>query len=85
MPDDYCDGVSDTQKYKMLGNGLDSRRYSTHIKRNKKMKHILKYSEEEVREAVDIAIGDDGHKSNEVIEILEHFKNEEQQLRSTKE
>jgi len=49
------------------------------------MKHILKYSEEEVREAVDIAVGDDGHRSNEVIEILKHFKNEEQQLRSTKE
>ena len=45
----------------------------------------MEYSEEDIREAVDIAIGDDGHKSNEVIEILEHFKNEEQQLRSTKE
>ena len=28
------------------------------------------YSEEDIREAVDIAIGDDGYKSNEVIEIL---------------
>ena len=46
--------------------------------------HVLEYSKEEVREAVDIAIGDDGHKSNEVIEILKHFKNEEQQLRSIK-
>ena len=38
----------------------------------------MRYSEEDIREAVDIAIGDDGYKSNEVIEILK-------ELRSTNE
>jgi len=38
----------------------------------------MEYSEEDIREAVDIAIGDDGYKSNKVIEILK-------QLRSTNE
>ena len=31
---------------------------------------MLKYTEEEIKEAVDIAIGDDGFRSKEVIEIL---------------
>jgi len=38
----------------------------------------MEYSEEDIKEAVDIAIGDDGYKSNVVIEIL-------RQLRSTNE
>tara|TARA_R110001606_G_C14930262_1_gene597873 strand:+ start:346 stop:522 length:177 start_codon:yes stop_codon:yes gene_type:complete len=32
---------------------------------------MKKYSEDMIREAVDISIGDDGFRSNEVIEILE--------------
>tara|TARA_R110000851_G_C12729350_1_gene529485 strand:+ start:210 stop:377 length:168 start_codon:yes stop_codon:yes gene_type:complete len=31
---------------------------------------MKKYSEDMIREAVDISIGDDGFRSNEVIEIL---------------
>ena len=37
---------------------------------------MLKYSEEEIKEAVDIAIGDDGFRSKEVIEILKVMKRE---------
>ena len=33
------------------------------------------YSEDMIREAVDIAVGDDGFRSNEVIEILKHLEN----------
>ena len=32
---------------------------------------MVKYTEEQIRFAVDIAIGDDGHRSKEVIDILE--------------
>ena len=32
---------------------------------------MKKYSEDMIREAVDISIGDDGFRSNEVLEILE--------------
>ena len=32
------------------------------------------YSEEQIKLAVDIAIGDDGHTSNEVIEIVKKLK-----------
>ena len=38
---------------------------------------MKKYSEDMIREAVDIAVGDDGFRSNEVIEILEHLTKEE--------
>jgi hypothetical protein len=38
---------------------------------------MLKYTEEEIKEAVDIAIGDDGFRSKEVIEILKVIKKEE--------
>ena len=38
---------------------------------------MLKYTEEEIREAVDIAIGDDGFRSKEVIEILKVMKKRE--------
>ena len=34
------------------------------------------YSEELIREAVDIVIGDDGMRSAEVIEVLRMLKNE---------
>jgi len=34
------------------------------------------YSEDMIREAVDIAVGDDGFRSNEVIEILKHLTKE---------
>ena len=37
---------------------------------------MLKYTEEEIKEAVDIAIGDDGFRSKEVIEILKVMKRE---------
>jgi hypothetical protein len=33
---------------------------------------MLKYTKDQIRFAVDIAIGDDGHRSKEVIEILEN-------------
>ena len=32
---------------------------------------MVKYTKEQIRFAVDIAIGDDGHRSKEVIDILE--------------
>ena len=35
-----------------------------------------KYSIDEIREAVDIAIGDDGFRSKEVLETLKQLKNE---------
>ena len=38
---------------------------------------MKKYSEDMIREAVDIAVGDDGFRSNEVIEILKHLTKEE--------
>tara|TARA_R110002020_G_scaffold159319_1_gene343035 strand:- start:1490 stop:1630 length:141 start_codon:yes stop_codon:yes gene_type:complete len=37
---------------------------------------MLKYTKEEVRAAVDIAIGDDGFRSKEVIAILEMWAKE---------
>ena len=41
---------------------------------------MIKYTEEQIKEAVDIAIGDDGFRGKEVIEILrvltkERFEN----------
>ena len=37
---------------------------------------MVKYTKDQIRFAVDIAIGDDGHRSKEVIEILENeFEN----------
>ena len=33
------------------------------------------YNEDMIREAVDIAVGDDGFRSTEVIEILKHLEN----------
>jgi len=36
-----------------------------------------KYTIEEIKNAVDIAIGDDGMRSKEVIEILKHEKENE--------
>tara|TARA_R100000458_G_C8274101_1_gene249019 strand:+ start:124 stop:240 length:117 start_codon:yes stop_codon:yes gene_type:complete len=38
----------------------------------------MRYTEEQVREAVDIAIGDDGFKSKQVIEILRIILEEEE-------
>ena len=38
-----------------------------------------KYTIEEIKNAVDIAIGDDGMRSTEVIEILKHEKENESQ------
>jgi len=38
------------------------------------------YSKEEVREAVDIVIGDDGFRSKEVIEVLNTFDEEKETL-----
>ena len=35
---------------------------------------MKKFSEDMIREAVDIAVGDDGFRSNEVIEILKHLE-----------
>ena len=40
---------------------------------------MVKYTEEQIREAVDIVIGDDGFRSKEVIEILEMFAKEEKE------
>ena len=37
------------------------------------------YSEQLIKEAVDIAVGDDGSKSKEVIEILRLLKKESQE------
>ena len=34
------------------------------------------FTQEQIREAVDIAVGDDGHRSKEVIEILKGERNE---------
>ena len=36
---------------------------------------MKKYSEDMIREAVDISIGDDGFRSKEVLEILKHLEN----------
>ena len=38
----------------------------------------MRYTEEQVREAVDIAIGDDGFRSKEIIEILRIILEEEE-------
>lgn len=38
---------------------------------------MLTYTEDQIREAVDIAIGDDGFRSKEVIEILKIMKKKE--------
>ena len=38
------------------------------------------YSKEEVKEAVDIVIGDDGFRSKEVIEVLNTFDEEKETL-----
>ena len=38
---------------------------------------MVKYTEEQIREAVDIAIGDDGFRGKEVIEILKVMVKEE--------
>ena len=43
---------------------------------------MLKYNEDEIREAVDIAIGDDGFRSKEVIEILKVIQKEETRRKS---
>ena len=34
---------------------------------------MKKYSEDMIREAVDVAVGDDGYRSNEVMLILKHL------------
>jgi len=36
------------------------------------------YNEELIREAVDIVIGDDGYKSEEVLEVLKILKDKEE-------
>ena len=40
---------------------------------------MVKYTKSQIKFAVDIAIGDDGHRSKEVIDILEaEFENKEE-------
>ena len=39
----------------------------------------IKYNEDMIREAVDIAVGDDGLRSSEVLEILKHLAKQEPQ------
>ena len=36
----------------------------------------MKFTEQQIREAVDIVIGDDGFRSNEVIEVLKMMSKE---------
>ena len=48
---------------------LQEKRYGTKVK-------TMLFDLEEVREAVDWATGDDGFRSNEVIEILKQIKRE---------
>ena len=48
---------------------LQEKRYGTKVK-------TMLFDLEEVREAVDITIGDDGFRSNEVIEILKQMREE---------
>lgn len=38
---------------------------------------MKKYLEVDIREAVDIVIGDDGMRSKEVIEVLEYWRKKE--------
>ena len=46
---------------------------------------MVNYTKEQIREAVDIAIGDDGHRSREVIAILEMWAKEKFENKITKE
>ena len=46
---------------------------------------MVKYTKEEIRAAVDIAIGDDGMRSKEVIAILEMWAKEKYENKMTKE
>ena len=46
---------------------------------------MVKYTKEEIRAAVDIAIGDDGFRSKEVIAILEMWAKEKYENKMTKE
>lgn len=39
----------------------------------------MKFTEQQIREAVDIVIGDDGFRSNEVIEVLKMMSKENQE------
>jgi len=39
----------------------------------------MKFTKQQIREAVDIVIGDDGFRSKEVIETLEMFAKEEKE------
>ena len=41
---------------------------------------MVKYTEKQIKEAVDIAIGDDGFRGKEVIEILKVMNKEKYQL-----
>jgi len=45
---------------------------------------MVKYDKNQIRFAVDIAIGDDGHRSKEVIAILENEFKEETSLERTR-
>ena len=47
-------------------------------------KVVQRYTKKQIRFAVDIAIGDDGHRSNEVIAILENEFKKENILERTK-
>mgnify|MGYP000137312478 CR=1 FL=1 len=40
---------------------------------------MVLFNKDQIREAVDIVIGDDGFRSKEVIEILEMFAKEEKE------
>ena len=43
-----------------------------------KSRRTKMYNEELIREAVDIVIGDDGYKSEEVLEVLKILKDKEE-------
>ena len=40
----------------------------------------MKFTEQQIREAVDIVIGDDGFRSNEVIEVLKMMSKEKDEI-----
>ena len=54
----------------VLGLNDENREVFTKGKNTLVVKDKITYTEEEVKEAVDIAVGDDGNRSNEVIAIL---------------
>ena len=68
--EDYIhDGWIEALKW-VLGLNDENREVFTKGKNTLVVKDKITYTEEEVKEAVDIAVGDDGNRSNEVIAIL---------------